>query len=264
MYFSAALQPALCSAIYPVSSKKSVRKTDISDRMSDPRIIVALDFPDQTAALNLAVKLDHRLCRLKIGKELFTLAGPQLVEKLMRRGFDVFLDLKFHDIPNTVAAACRAASGLGVWMVNVHALGGSKMLLAARQALTGKETKLIAVTLLTSMDHDDLNEVGISGTPEAVVQRLALLAQRCGLDGVVCSALEAASLRKAVGQDFCLVTPGIRSLDDSQDDQARIATPTMAIRNGANYLVIGRPITRSSDPLKALQRLSEEITAALQ
>lgn len=231
--------------------------------MNDPRIIVALDFPDQTAALDFAVKLDNKLCRVKVGKELFTIAGPQLVEKLMRLGFDVFLDLKFHDIPNTVAAACRAAANLGVWMVNVHALGGSKMLLAAQQALAGKKTKLIAVTLLTSAGRDDLREVNISGTPEVIVQQLALLAQRCDLDGVVCSALEAATLRKVVGKDFWLVIPGIRSADDSRDDQVRIATPTIAIRDGADYLVVGRPITRASDPVKALQRFNNEVAIAI-
>lgn len=251
------------SGIYPVSLKKSVGNPDITGCMNDSRIIVALDFSDQGTALNFAATLDSRLCRIKVGKELFTLAGPQLIEKLMRLGFDVFLDLKFHDIPNTVAAACSVASSLGVWMINVHALGGSKMLLAARQALDGKRTRLIAVTLLTSMNHDDLSELGISGSPEIIVQRLALLAQRCGLDGVVCSALEAASLREKAGKDFWLVTPGIRSSNDNRDDQARIATPTMAIRNGASYLVIGRPITRSPDPLKALQRFNDEIVSAL-
>ena len=231
--------------------------------MNDPRIIIALDFPDQCTALNFAAKLDSTLCRVKVGKELFTLAGPQLVEKLMKLGFDVFLDLKFHDIPNTVAAACSAASSLGVWMINVHALGGSKMLLAARRALDGKKTKLIAVTLLTSLNQDDLNELGIADIPETMVQRLALLAQHCGLDGVVCSALEAVSLRKVTGKDFYLVTPGIRSSGDGHDDQIRIATPAMAIHSGASYLVIGRPITRSQDPLEALHRFNGEISSAL-
>ncbi|MDL1867144.1 orotidine-5'-phosphate decarboxylase [Betaproteobacteria bacterium PRO4] len=231
--------------------------------MNDPRIIVALDFSDPDVALNFAAQLDSALCRVKVGKELFTLVGPQLVEKLMKLGFDIFLDLKFHDIPNTVAAACHAASSLGVWMVNVHALGGSKMLTAARQALEGKKTRLIAVTLLTSLAQDDLTELGFIDTAESMAQRLALLTQRCGLDGVVCSALEAARLRKVTGADFLLVTPGIRSVDDSKDDQARIATPAMAIHNGANYLVIGRPITRSSDPLKALQRFNDEIMLAV-
>ncbi len=231
--------------------------------MNDRRIIVALDFPDPAAALNFSAGLDSTLCRVKVGKELFTLAGPQLVEKLMKQGFDVFLDLKFHDIPNTVAAACSAAAGLGVWMINVHALGGSKMLLAARQAVEGKKTRLIAVTLLTSLNQDDLRELGITDTPETLVQRLALLTERCGLNGVVCSALEAANLRKVIDKDFWLITPGIRSSSDSQDDQTRIATPAVAIRNGASYLVIGRPITRSSDPLKTLQQFNNEISAAL-
>lgn len=231
--------------------------------MNDPRIIVALDFPDQCTALNFAAGLDSTLCRVKVGKELFTLAGPQLIEKLMKLGFDVFLDLKFHDIPNTVAAACSAASSLGVWMINVHALGGHKMLLAARQALDGKRTRLIAVTLLTSLNQDDLSELGIADTPEMMVQRLALLAQHCGLDGVVCSALEAGCLREVTGEDFCLVTPGIRLSGGGNDDQARIATPATAIHNGASYLVIGRPITRSPDPFGALRRFNDEVASAL-
>ncbi|MFO7580866.1 MAG: orotidine-5'-phosphate decarboxylase [Nitrosomonas halophila] len=227
--------------------------------MSDPRIIVALDFPDPAQALALAAQLDSRLCRVKVGKELFTLAGPPLIEKLMTLGFQVFLDLKYHDIPNTVAAACRAASGLGVWMINVHALGGRKMMLAARQALDGRATKLIAVTLLTSLRHDDLNEIGIHEAPEVVVLRLAVLAQQCGLDGVVCSALEAAQLRASLGSGFLLVTPGIRTAADNLDDQARVATPSAAIANGVDYLVIGRPITQSPDPLDALERLNHEV-----
>lgn len=227
--------------------------------MSDPRIIVALDFPDPAQALALAARLDSHLCRVKVGKELFTLAGPQLIEKLMALGFQVFLDLKYHDIPNTVAAACRAASGLGVWMINVHALGGRKMMLAARQALDGRATKLVAVTLLTSLRHDDLDEIGIHEAPEVVVRRLAALAQQCGLDGVVCSALEAAQLRASLGSGFLLVTPGIRTAADSLDDQARVATPSAAIANGVDYLVIGRPITQSPDPLNALERLSHEV-----
>ncbi|HRQ04401.1 MAG TPA: orotidine-5'-phosphate decarboxylase [Nitrosomonas halophila] len=227
--------------------------------MSDPRIIVALDFPDPAQALALAAQLDSRLCRVKVGKELFTLAGPRLIEKLMALGFQVFLDLKYHDIPNTVAAACRAASGLGVWMINVHALGGRKMMLAARQALDGRATKLVAVTLLTSLRQDDLNEIGIHEAPEVVVRRLAALAQQCGLDGVVCSALEAAQLRASLGSGFLLVTPGIRTAADNLNDQARVATPSAAIANGVDYLVIGRPITQSPDPLNALERLSHEV-----
>jgi orotidine-5'-phosphate decarboxylase len=229
--------------------------------MHDPRIIVALDFSNAGDALQLANKLDSRLCRLKVGKELFTAAGPQLVEKLMTMGFDVFLDLKFHDIPNTVASACKAAARLGVWMVNVHALGGRKMLMAARNAIAqGSSTRLIAVTLLTSMDQDDLTDIGLQGQPEQIVERLARLANDCALDGVVCSALEAANLRNQIGKDFCLVTPGIRPANEDQtDDQKRITTPRQAIANGANYLVIGRPITQSADPIRTCQRLNEEI-----
>jgi len=231
--------------------------------MNDPRIIVALDFSSAEDALRLINKLEPRLCRLKVGKELFTAAGPQLVEKLMLKGFDVFLDLKFHDIPNTVASACKAAANLGVWMVNVHALGGRKMLMAAREAITQESTRLIAVTLLTSMDQDDLDDIGLQGRPEQIVERLARLAKDCALDGVVCSALEAAHLRQQLGKDFCLVTPGIRPSDGQADDQKRITTPRQAIQNGADYLVIGRPITQANDPLLACQRLSEEVSGLI-
>ena len=227
--------------------------------MSDPRIIVALDFPAAEPALALTLRLDPVLCRVKVGKELFTAAGPQLVEKLMDKGFEVFLDLKFHDIPNTVRNACKAAAGLGVWMVNVHVLGGRKMLSAAREAIPAGKIKLIAVTLLTSMGRDEMGDIGLNGTPEDAVLRLAALARDCGLDGVVCSALEAARLRQSIGKNFCLVTPGIRLADAAMDDQQRVATPRQAIENGADYLVIGRPITQAADPLAALQRLNDEI-----
>lgn len=228
--------------------------------MNDPRIIVALDFSSAEDALKLVNRLEPRLCRLKVGKELFTAAGPQLVEKLMRKGFDVFLDLKFHDIPNTVASACKAAASLGVWMVNVHTLGGRKMLMAARNAITQGSTKLIAVTLLTSMDQNDLTDIGLQGSPEQIVERLAQLANDCKLDGVVCSALEAAHLRQQTGKDFCLVTPGIRPSGGQADDQKRITTPRQAIQNGADYLVIGRPITQATDPLLVCQQLHTEIS----
>ncbi|MBY0483691.1 orotidine-5'-phosphate decarboxylase [Nitrosomonas sp.] len=227
--------------------------------MHDPRIIVALDFSSAEDALRLAGRLEPRLCRLKVGKELFTAAGPNLVEKLMLKGFDIFLDLKFHDIPNTVANACKAAAHLGVWMINVHALGGRKMLMAAREAIAQGSTKLIAVTLLTSMDQNDLADIGLQGNPEQIVERLTRLAKDCALDGVVCSALEAANLRQQIGKDFCLVTPGIRPFNNQADDQKRITTPNLAILNGANYLVIGRPITKASDPLIALQQIHESI-----
>lgn len=227
--------------------------------MSDPRIIVALDFPGAKQTLALIAKLDPALCRVKVGKELFTAAGPQIVEKIMGKGFEVFLDLKFHDIPNTVANACKAAAGLGVWMINVHALGGKRMLLAAREAVPVGTVRLIAVTLLTSMERSDLNEIGLHEDPQQVVQRLALLAGDCGLDGVVTSALEAPELRQIMGKNFCLVTPGIRPIDVSVDEQKRITTPRQAIENGSDYLVIGRPITQSRDPISMLQRLNEEI-----
>ena len=227
--------------------------------MNNPRIIVALDFSNKKQALEFALKLDKNLCRIKIGKELFTTAGPQLVEQLMSYGFDIFLDLKYHDIPNTVANACRAASDLGVWMVNVHALGGRKMLIAAQEALSTKKTKLIAVTLLTNLNKSDLYEIGLNEEPIDIVQRLALLTSDCGLDGVVCSAMEAPQLRKIISKDFCLVTPGIRPLNCNKNDQARVATPQEAIQNGADYLVIGRPITQSNDPLLMLQQLNYEI-----
>jgi orotidine-5'-phosphate decarboxylase len=232
--------------------------------VTDPRVIVALDFADADAAFALAQRLDPRQCKVKVGKELFTAAGPRLVEQLVTRGFGVFLDLKFHDIPNTVAAACRAATSLGVWMMNVHALGGKAMLNAAREAVPeGPDApRLIAVTLLTSLDTEDLADIGISGTPDETVLRLAALAQSAGLDGVVCSAREAAKLRAACGNGFCLVTPGIRPAAEAAEDQARIMTPAAAILAGSNYLVIGRPITRAGDPLAALHRINDEISGA--
>jgi orotidine-5'-phosphate decarboxylase len=229
--------------------------------MSDPKIIVALDYPEAQPALDLVARLEPALCRLKVGKELFTAAGPQLVEKLMQRGFDIFLDLKFHDIPNTTAQACKAAAGLGVWMVNVHALGGRRMMEAARDAVaaSARPPKLIAVTVLTSMAQEDLAGIGINATPAEMVLRLATLARDSGLDGVVCSAQEAALLRQHCGKDFCLVTPGIRPADAAADDQSRIMTPRAALEKGASYLVIGRPITKAADPLLALQKISTEI-----
>lgn len=220
----------------------------------DPKVIVALDFADATSALDLAQCLDPALCRVKVGKELYTAAGPALVERLTTRGFGVFLDLKFHDIPNTAAAACRAAAGLGVWMLNVHACGGRAMLEASRAALPSGASapKLIAVTLLTSLGAADLAQIGMSGTPEEVVLRLATLAADCGLDGVVCSAREAAVLRTRLGDAFLRVTPGIRLAHATADDQQRVMTPAQAIAAGASYLVIGRPITRAPDPLQVL------------
>jgi len=229
--------------------------------MSDPKIIVALDVPNLQSALSLLNKLDPLICRVKVGKELFTSVGPQVIEQCMQKGFEVFLDLKFHDIPNTTAQACKTAASLGVWMINVHALGGRKMMEASRNVLASfaRPPKLIAVTILTSMNGDDLKEVGINTEPDAMVLRLAKLAQSSGLEGVVCSAHEAALLRQNCGNHLCLVTPGIRASDAAGDDQSRIMTPCEAILNGASYLVIGRPITQAIDPLVALQNISKEI-----
>ncbi len=230
----------------------------------DPKIIVALDYPQADPALALAERLEPALCHLKVGKELFTAAGPQLVERLQQRGFAVFLDLKFHDIPNTTAQACKAAASLGVWMVNVHALGGRRMMEAAREALANvmHRPRLIAVTVLTSMGQEDLAGIGISASPAEMVARLAQLAQGSGLDGVVCSAQEAPLLRRLCGNDFLLVTPGIRPAAAAANDQTRIMTPRAALQAGSSHLVIGRPITQAPDPLRALQSIIVETGGA--
>lgn len=228
--------------------------------MTSP-ILVALDYADVTPALALAERLEPALCRLKVGKELFTRGGPQLVERLQGMGFEIFLDLKFHDIPNTVAGAVRAAADLNVWMVNVHAGGGRRMMEAAADAVAGASHKplLIAVTVLTSMTDEDLAELGHHEGTGARVQQLAALTQESGLDGVVCSALEAPALRASRGDNFCLVTPGIRLAGDAAGDQRRVVTPADALARGADYLVIGRSITGADDPLAALRRVHEEI-----
>ena len=227
-------------------------------------VIVALDYPSAQPALELVEQLRPRLCRLKVGKELFTRSGPALVEELQRRGFEVFLDLKYHDIPNTVAAAVRAAAELGVWMVNVHASGGRRMMEAAAEALQGVAHRplLIGVTVLTSMGDDDLRELGYTQGAGERVLSLAALAADSGLDGVVCSAQEAPALRAQRGGDFCLVTPGIRLAGDDAGDQRRVLTPAQAVAAGADYLVIGRSITGASDPLAALQRVHAELGIA--
>jgi len=229
--------------------------------MNDPKIIVALDYAEAQQALAFAARLDPALCRVKVGKELFTAAGPALVEALVKREFGVFLDLKFHDIPNTVASACKAAARLGVWMMNVHASGGRAMMEAACEALAvgSQRPKLIAVTVLTSMAESDLADIGMQCTPVEAVLRLARLARASGLDGVVSSAQETRALRGACGSEFCLVTPGIRLADASPDDQKRVTTPRTAIDSGADYLVIGRPITQAADPLAVLHRINAEI-----
>lgn len=230
--------------------------------MNDPKIIVALDYPDADSAWALVAQLDPCLCRLKVGKQLFTAAGPGFVESLAKQGFAVFLDLKFHDIPTTVALACIAAANLGVWMLNVHAAGGSTMLRAAREALGNapQRPRLIAVTLLTSMGAQEMAEIGLDGNPQDAVMRLARITRNAGLDGVVCSAQEAPVLKQEFGQDFCLVTPGIRPANAARDDQQRVMTPHAALAAGADYLVIGRPVTQAAQPLKALQDIHNEIS----
>lgn len=231
--------------------------------MNTSRIIVALDYPSADAALQLVGQLSPELCRLKVGKELFTRAGPQLVESLVGQGFDVFLDLKFHDIPNTVASACHAAADLGVWMLNVHALGGGRMLESAREGVSraGHSPLLIAVTILTSMDETDLAAVGLAGSPLENVMRLARLAQQSGLDGIVCSSREVTPLRAELERDFKLVTPGIRPAGSQADDQRRIMTPVDAVTNGSDYLVIGRPVTQADDPVGVLRTINSELPA---
>jgi orotidine-5'-phosphate decarboxylase len=230
--------------------------------MTTSRVIVALDYSTADAAIAFARRVSPQDCRLKVGKELFTAAGPALLETLSKQGFDIFLDLKFHDIPNTVAGACKAAAGLGVWMLNVHASGGRAMMEAARKAVGDGAGRplLIAVTLLTSMGPREIEEVGLVGDAAGAVRRLAQLAKSSGLDGVVCSAQEAAMLRAECGAGFKLVTPGIRPAAASKDDQQRVMTPAAAIAAGADYLVIGRPVTQAADPVAALAVINREIS----
>lgn len=222
------------------------------------RLIIALDFPTAEQALAFVKPLDPQQCKLKVGFELFVAAGPNFVRALVQQGFAVFLDLKFHDIPNTVASACKAAAQLGVWMINVHASGGAKMMQAAQQALQGFENppKLIAVTVLTSMDKAQLSGTGVNADPDQQVLHLARLAADSGLDGVVCSAQEAGLLRKALGDDFLLVTPGIRPEGSDQGDQSRVMTPAQARDAGVSYVVVGRPITQAADPLAVIAQIN--------
>lgn len=229
--------------------------------MTASPVIVALDFPSAADALALAERLDPTRCRVKVGKELFTRSGPVVVEKLVAQGFEVFLDLKYHDIPNTVAAACDAAADLGVWMINLHASGGRRMMEAARERLArhARRPHLVAVTILTSLGAEDLAEVGFRGSPAENVARLAALADDCGLDGVVCSPLEAAMLRRERREGFLLVTPGVRPAAAAVNDQKRVMTPADALAAGASHLVIGRPVTAAPDPLGALEAILAEI-----
>lgn len=232
------------------------------EQATNKPIVVALDFDNIKRAKELVEQLDPNLCRLKVGKEMFTLFGPQWVSYLVDKEFDVFLDLKFHDIPNTVAKACIAAANLGVWMVNVHAAGGCEMMAAAKDALgsiNGNPPLLTAVTILTSMNQQQYEQLGYQRSIEQQVLHFAQLAQQCGLDGVVCSALEAEKLSKQLGRQFKLVTPGIRPEGSDKGDQSRIMTPKQAIQAGSSFLVIGRPITQSDDPLKTLCEISESL-----
>lgn len=226
------------------------------------RVVVALDYPQEEQALAMAQQLDPAKCRVKVGKELFTRCGPTIVESLHTSGFDVFLDLKFHDIPNTTAKAVRAAAEMGVWMVNVHASGGRRMMEAARNELeqvNGVKTLLIGVTVLTSMERSDLVDLGLDIDPLEQVKRLAKLTESSGLDGVVCSAQEVKPLREVIGADFKLVTPGIRPADAEVGDQKRIMTPVDAIKAGSDYLVIGRPITKAESPIDSLARIDADL-----
>ncbi|SFT70482.1 orotidine-5'-phosphate decarboxylase [Halomonas saccharevitans] len=226
-------------------------------------LIIALDYASLDAALCMADRLDPSRCRLKVGKELFTRSGPDILEALHGRGFEVFLDLKFHDIPNTVAGAVQAAAEQGVWMVNVHAGGGRRMMEAARERLDryGLSTHLIAVTVLTSMEAEDLSEVGVSTPPAEQVERLAVLARDSGMHGVVCSAQEANRLTTLCGPDFLKVTPGIRPSFAAAGDQRRVMTPLDALRAGSTHQVVGRPVTQAEDPMAALAAIEAELAA---
>lgn len=227
-----------------------------------PRIVVALDVDDYDRCMALAKELDPKLCRLKVGKELFTACGPRIVEGIQNLGFDVFLDLKFHDIPVTVAKAVKSAANLGVWMVNVHASGGTRMLEAAREAVDSSSHKplLIGVTVLTSMSEEDLHEVGVNKQPAEQVLHLASMVNQAGLDGVVCSAREAKALKEHTREDFVLVTPGIRPAGSASNDQRRIMTPAEAMAAGSDYLVIGRPISQADNPKLVCQEIVAEIS----
>ena len=225
------------------------------------RIIVALDVPDEDGLRRLVDVLAGRVGMFKIGKELFTSLGPRAVSLVLERGGEVFLDLKYHDIPNTVAGAVRAAARLGVAMLTVHASGGSKMIQAAADA--AKEVQdppaIIAVTLLTSLGQTDVDDLGYSGSPQDVVPRLAALSLAAGADGLVNSPREVKPLREQHGQQPLLITPGVRPAGSAAGDQARIATPAQAVKDGADFLVIGRPITKDPDPAAAAGRIAEEL-----
>ncbi|MDH5432767.1 MAG: orotidine-5'-phosphate decarboxylase [Gammaproteobacteria bacterium] len=234
----------------------------VNSASADSKIIVALDFDNLQKAKSLVAELDPKLCKVKVGKEMFTLFGPNWVSYLVERDFQVFLDLKFHDIPNTVAKACHAAATFGVWMTNVHASGGIKMMEAAREAIAkfgSARPLLTAVTILTSMDDQQYNQIGYQRGLTDQVIHLAKMAEKAQLDGIVCSAQEAHQLRQILNNSFKLVTPGIRLATSAKDDQSRVMTPKKAILAGSSYLVIGRPITQASNPLSVLCEISENL-----
>lgn len=226
------------------------------------KLIIALDFPSEEQALLFVNTLSPEICKLKVGFELFVAAGPLFVKALIDKGFDVFLDLKFHDIPNTVASACKSAAKMGVWMMNVHASGGRKMMEEAKLALkaSGSDAKLIAVTVLTSMDQSQLQSINVKESPEGQVNHLAELTKHSGLDGIVCSAQEARNLREKLGNEFLLVTPGIRPIGSRQGDQSRIMTPSEAKLSGVSYIVVGRPITKAENPLFVIDQINKDMT----
>ena len=245
-----------------VNSSTTIGSKPSSSMPLASKVIVALDYDSAAEANQFVGSVSPELCKLKVGKELFTLAGPKFVQGLVNSGFDVFLDLKFHDIPNTVSSAVKVAADLGVWMTDVHASGGRRMMEGARNLLeqSNSEMLLIAVTVLTSLDQNDMDELGYNCSPEQQVHRLAALAKSSGMDGVVTSALEARGLRQTLGDKFILVTPGIRPASALGDDQRRVVTPVQAMANGSNYLVIGRPITQSGNPVSTLLAINQEIS----
>ncbi len=244
-----------------------MKKQTLNNQNYGSRLIIALDFASENEALKFSEKIDPKQCKVKVGKELFTRAGPNIIKSLRNMGFDIFLDLKFHDIPNTVAKACGAACDLGVWMLNVHTLGGPEMLKAAHDAVSASsqtETLLIGVTILTSHSQQSLSSIGLNGSIGDNVARLANLAQESGLQGVVCSAHEVNLIRKTMLSNFITVTPGIRPTQACVDDQIRVMTPYDAIINGSSYLVMGRPITQAADSMAVIDSVNLDISAALE
>ena len=228
--------------------------------MNDSKVIVALDFSSLIETEFFLKKIKGQNCRLKVGKELFTSEGPNIIKLIQRYGFEIFLDLKFHDIPNTVSSAIKASCNFGVWMVNIHASGGKQMMLAAREAVDSSSHKplLIAVTILTSFDKSSYQELGFKNDLQEQIAYLAIMSEKSGMDGIVCSANDISSIKPLVEDKFQFITPGIR-IENSNDDQKRVTTPENAISNGSNYIVIGRPVTLSDDPATIIQKINQRI-----